>query len=155
MCQYRSSLLPLPQYSERVAIAEVIKREASGQHRPCGEEQEVVEGLSADEVAELLALSRATVYRLIQERKLGHVRISNAVMVHVEQLRAYVQANVVTVDTYGHLVVEDLHESIGTLPKLAAIPVGEVSTGSHEAAPPPSSPLPRTALRSSPAPAAG
>jgi excisionase family DNA binding protein len=46
-------------------------------------------------VAQLLEVSRATVYRLIQERKLGHVRISNAVKVHVEQLRAYVLANLV------------------------------------------------------------
>jgi excisionase family DNA binding protein len=43
------------------------------------------------EVAQLLEISRATAYRLIHERRLGHVRISNAVKVHVEQLRAYVR----------------------------------------------------------------
>jgi excisionase family DNA binding protein len=43
------------------------------------------------EVARLLEVSRATAYRLVQERRLGHVRISNAVKVHIEQLRAYVR----------------------------------------------------------------
>jgi excisionase family DNA binding protein len=42
-----------------------------------------------------LGVSRATVYRLIQERRLGHVRVSNAVKVLVEQLNAYVEASIV------------------------------------------------------------
>jgi excisionase family DNA binding protein len=50
-----------------------------------------VQWLSVDQVAGLLEVSRATVYRLIQKRQLGHVRVSNAVKVHVEQLRAYVR----------------------------------------------------------------
>jgi excisionase family DNA binding protein len=50
--------------------------------------------LSVDQVAVLLEVSRATVYRLVQDRRLGHVRISNAVKVHVEQLRAFVRQNI-------------------------------------------------------------
>jgi excisionase family DNA binding protein len=52
--------------------------------------------LSVREVAQLFEVSRATIYRLIQERRLSHVRISNAVKIHVEQLRAYVQASIVS-----------------------------------------------------------
>lgn len=47
--------------------------------------------LTVAEVAELLDLSRATVYRLIADRRLGHVRVSNCVKVHVDQLRVYVE----------------------------------------------------------------
>jgi excisionase family DNA binding protein len=47
------------------------------------------------QVAELLEVSRATAYRLILEHKLPHVRVSNMVRVHVEQLRAYVGGAIV------------------------------------------------------------
>jgi excisionase family DNA binding protein len=48
--------------------------------------------LTIDQVAQLLEISRATAYRLIHERRLQHVRISNVVKVHVEQFRAYVRS---------------------------------------------------------------
>ncbi len=51
--------------------------------------------LTVEEVAKLLEVGRATVYRLIQERRLEHVRIANAVKVHVEQLREYVRRSIV------------------------------------------------------------
>src|SRR5205823_700297 len=49
------------------------------------------EWLTVAEVGVVLDVSRATAYRLVQERRIGHVRISNAVKVHVEQLREYVR----------------------------------------------------------------
>ena len=55
-------------------------------------------------------------------------------MQHVQRILRQTDIKL-TVDTYGHLVVEDLHESMGTLPKLDALPTDEVSTTSHEAAP--------------------
>jgi excisionase family DNA binding protein len=54
--------------------------------------------LSVGQVASLLEVSRATAYRLIQERRLPHVRVSNTVKVHIEQLRAYVRDSIVEHD---------------------------------------------------------
>ena len=48
--------------------------------------------MAVQHVAELLEVSKATVYQLIKEHRLGHVRVSNSVKVHVEHLRAYVRA---------------------------------------------------------------
>jgi hypothetical protein len=55
-------------------------------------------------------------------------------MQHVQRILRHADIKL-TVDTYGHLVVEDLHESMGTLPKLDALPAGDVCTGSQEAPP--------------------
>ena len=37
-----------------------------------------------------------------------------------------------TVDTYGHLVVEDLRDAVDTLPKLEALAVRQACMGSHQ-----------------------
>jgi excisionase family DNA binding protein len=48
--------------------------------------------LSVREVAGRLGVCTATVYRLVERRELGHVRVSNAIRVTLEDLVAYVQA---------------------------------------------------------------
>jgi len=51
-------------------------------------------------------------------------------MQHVQRILRHTDIKL-TVDTYGHLVVEDLHDSVGTLPQLEILP----STASHAAPP--------------------
>jgi excisionase family DNA binding protein len=48
--------------------------------------------LKVDETAELLKVSRWTVYRLIKERQLVSVKVRNGRRVPVESVRAYVAA---------------------------------------------------------------
>jgi hypothetical protein len=55
-------------------------------------------------------------------------------MQHVQRILRHTDIKL-TVDTYGHLVVEDLHDSVGMLPKLEALALPDVHTRSHAAAP--------------------
>jgi excisionase family DNA binding protein len=49
--------------------------------------------LTADEVAERLRVSRATVYALCRGRGIGHVRIGRLVMVPEDAVEDYIEAN--------------------------------------------------------------
>ncbi len=45
--------------------------------------------LTIREIAEILSVSRATVYSLIERRELDHVRVSNAIRIRPENLVRY------------------------------------------------------------------
>ncbi len=62
--------------------------------------QEKVPLLKANEVAEILNISRSLVYQLIHTGEIPHIRINQAVRVHQDDLNRYIESNRIESDTY-------------------------------------------------------
>ena len=57
--------------------------------------------LKASEVARILNISRSLVYNLIQTGKIPHIRINQAVRVHMDDLNKFIEGNRTDENTYS------------------------------------------------------